>query len=91
VAWNPNLGNYFNTKYYFFDTGNKIEHKVNSVYSSCDNQNFADFLIKGNYDIHTGGILGIPGKILVFLVSIIIAGLPITGLLYFLGRKKWLR
>jgi uncharacterized iron-regulated membrane protein len=91
VAWNPNLGNYFNTKYYFFDTGNKIEHKVNSVYGSSENMAFADFLIKGNYDIHTGGILGIPGKILVFLVSIIIAGLPITGLLYFLGRKKWLR
>lgn len=91
VAWNSNFGNYFNTKYYFFDTGNQSEHKVNSVYSSSENQNFADFLIIGNYDIHTGGILGIPGKILVFLFSIVIAGLPITGFLYFLGRKKWLR
>jgi len=32
-----------------------------------------------NYEIHTGAILGLPGKIIAFFASIFIAGLPITG------------
>jgi len=34
-----------------------------------------------NYDLHTGGVLGITGKIIAFLASLIAASLPITGLL----------
>jgi uncharacterized iron-regulated membrane protein len=32
-----------------------------------------------NYDIHTGSILGLPGKILAFVRSLISASLPLTG------------
>ncbi|QXU42868.1 PepSY domain-containing protein [Pedobacter sp. D749] len=41
-----------------------------------------------NYDIHTGNILGLPGKILAFLGSMISASLPLTGFLIWYNRKK---
>lgn len=40
------------------------------------------------YDIHVGALLGIPGKILVFLASLITASLPISGFLIWKGRRK---
>ena len=40
------------------------------------------------YDIHVGAILGIPGKILVFLASLITATLPVSGFLIWKGRRK---
>jgi uncharacterized iron-regulated membrane protein len=47
-----------------------------------------------NYDIHTGAILGLPGKIFAFLISLLIASLPVTGFLVWYGsryRKKSFR
>jgi len=41
-----------------------------------------------NYDLHVGSIGGLPTQILVFLVSLIIASLPITGFMVWLGRNK---
>jgi uncharacterized iron-regulated membrane protein len=41
-----------------------------------------------NYDIHVGHILGLPGKIIAFLASLISASLPITGLIIWLGKRK---
>ena len=39
-----------------------------------------------NYDIHTGAIGGIPGKILAFFLSLFAASLPVTGFLIWWGR-----
>jgi uncharacterized iron-regulated membrane protein len=41
-----------------------------------------------NYDLHVGSILGLPGKILAFIASLICASLPITGFLIWLGRNN---
>ncbi|HEX8326930.1 MAG TPA: PepSY-associated TM helix domain-containing protein [Hymenobacter sp.] len=41
-----------------------------------------------NYDIHTGLILGLGGKIVAFLASLISASLPVTGALLWWGRKQ---
>ncbi|MEQ6118104.1 PepSY-associated TM helix domain-containing protein [Reichenbachiella sp. MALMAid0571] len=41
-----------------------------------------------NYDIHVGSILGFSGKLLAFFASLISAGLPVTGFLIWIGRKK---
>lgn len=90
IAWNPNLNNFFKTRYRFFDPNNKREFKINSVYSSRENLNVAEFLVKSNYDIHTGGVFGVWGKLLMFIFSLLIGSLPITGLLFYLGRKKYL-
>ncbi|MGI4866355.1 MAG: PepSY-associated TM helix domain-containing protein [Janthinobacterium lividum] len=41
-----------------------------------------------NYDLHTGQLLGLGGKIIAFLVSLISASLPITGTLLWWGRRN---
>jgi uncharacterized iron-regulated membrane protein len=41
-----------------------------------------------NYDLHVGSIGGWPTKILTFIMSLVIASLPITGFLIWLGKKK---
>jgi uncharacterized iron-regulated membrane protein len=40
------------------------------------------------YDIHFGTIGGLAGRLLVFFASLIAASLPITGFIYWLGRRK---
>ncbi len=46
------------------------------------------WIMRANYGIHTGLVLGMPTKILYFLASLISASLPFTGLLVWLGKKK---
>ena len=40
-----------------------------------------------NYDLHTGQLLGLGGKIVAFLVSLLSASLPVTGTLLWWGRR----
>lgn len=54
---------------------------------SHQKKNFGEKFVAANYDIHVGAILGIWGKILAFIVSLISASLPITGFLVWKGRK----
>lgn len=41
-----------------------------------------------NYDIHVGQALGLFGKIVAFLGSLICASLPVTGFIVWLGKRK---
>ncbi|MFD2874339.1 PepSY-associated TM helix domain-containing protein [Mucilaginibacter ximonensis] len=41
-----------------------------------------------NYDIHIGQILGLPGKIIAFLASLICASLPVTGFVIWWGKRN---
>ena len=51
-------------------------------------KNRGEKLIGMNYDIHTGAILGLPGKILAFIASLVAASLPVTGTVIYIGRRK---
>ncbi|WP_027376403.1 PepSY-associated TM helix domain-containing protein [Kaistella palustris] len=51
-------------------------------------KNFGEKYVAANYDIHVGAILGIWGKILAFIVSLLAASLPVTGFLVWWGRKN---
>lgn len=51
-------------------------------------KNAGERLIAMNYDIHVGAILGLPGKIIAFLASLVAASLPVTGIIIWLGKKK---
>lgn len=53
-----------------------------------DEKNFGEKLITANYDIHVGAILGLPGKIMAFIASLVCAMLPITGFLIWWGRTN---
>ncbi|MAX82195.1 MAG: hypothetical protein CL843_18710 [Crocinitomicaceae bacterium] len=49
-------------------------------------KNFGEQVVTANYDIHVGAILGIPGKILAFVLSLMIASLPVTGFIFWYNR-----
>jgi uncharacterized iron-regulated membrane protein len=55
---------------------------------SHEEKNFGEKLSQGNYDIHTGIILGFPGKILAFIASLVCATLPVTGFMLWYGRAS---
>lgn len=51
-------------------------------------KNFGEKTGGANYDIHVGSILGLPTKIIAFIVSLICASLPVTGFMIWWGRRK---
>lgn len=79
---------HYDIDYLFFDqfTLEPIEPK--SIYSKYKNADFADKVIRMNYDIHIGAIGGITGKIIAFLASLLCASLPVTGFLLWWGRHN---
>ncbi len=53
-----------------------------------EDMNSGEKLISMNYDIHTGAVLGIWGKILVFLGGLVAAALPVTGFIVWLKKSR---
>lgn len=53
-----------------------------------ENKNNGEKIQALNYDLHVGSIGGFPTKIIAFFVSLLIASLPISGTLIWLGKKK---
>jgi uncharacterized iron-regulated membrane protein len=47
-----------------------------------------DKLKATNYNIHTGKILGLAGQFIVFFAALISASLPVTGFLFWFGKRK---
>ncbi len=86
-------------KIYFYKYNNKYYHRNSYYYDQYtldpirvigdryDEAPFADKLHLMIYDIHTGAIGGLPGKMLAFLVSLICASLPVTGFLVWRHNK----
>jgi uncharacterized iron-regulated membrane protein len=85
---NPLAGTYYKTDYRYFDQYTLNELSVDHVYGRYESTTNADKLMRMNYDIHVGAIFGLPGKILMFLASLVCASLPITGTLLWWGRRK---
>lgn len=80
-------GLYYDADYRFFDQNTLEEIETPSIYGKYENAKVADKILRMNYDIHIGAIGGIAGKIIAFLASLLIASLPITGVLLWYGRK----
>jgi uncharacterized iron-regulated membrane protein len=78
---NVNAGTYWKTDYRYFDQYTLKEIEVNHIYGKLKDAGFADKLLRMNYDIHVGAIGGFPGKIIVFLIGLLVASLPVTGFL----------
>lgn len=76
-------GNSFNGVSMQYDqySGKKL---YSSTFSEANNGDKISWL---NYDIHVGAILGLPGKILAFLVSLVITSMPVTGFMIWWGRN----
>ncbi len=65
-----------------------------------EDADLADTVLRMNYDIHRGAILGLTGKIIAFIASLIIASMPVTGVMIWWGvarnqksclLEKWVR
>lgn len=89
IAVNHNPGTYYNSDYYHYDqyTGKELP-ATGSYAGKFEDAPLADKIVRMNYDMHVGAILGLPGKILAFFASLIAASLPVTGFYIWLGRKK---
>lgn len=85
---NPDDGTYWKIDYRYFDQYTMQELPVEHIYGRFPEAKAADRLIRMNYDIHTGAILGLPGKILAFMASLVCASLPVTGVCIWWGRRK---
>ncbi|MFT4025131.1 MAG: PepSY-associated TM helix domain-containing protein [Flavihumibacter sp.] len=88
VALNPAAGTYWKADYRYFDQYTLQEIEVKHPYGKFANASVADKIMRMNYDVHTGQILGLPGKILAFFGSLVAASLPVTGFLIWRGRRK---
>ncbi len=88
VAINPDVDTYWKSDYRYFDRYTLKEIEVTHIYGKFKDAKAADKLARMNYDLHTGAVWGLPGKILMFCASLIAASLPITGFLLWRGRHR---
>ncbi len=88
VAINPDASTYWQIDYLYFDQYTLKELPVDHIYGKMEQAGAADKLMRMNYDIHTGAIIGLPGKIIAFLASLLVASLPVSGFLIWWGRRK---
>ncbi|MFP9113984.1 PepSY-associated TM helix domain-containing protein [Flavobacterium sp. RHBU_3] len=77
-------GTYYKHHHAFYDqyTGKFLKEE------NYRDANMGEKVIGANYDIHVGAILGLPGKILAFIVSLVCSMLPVTGFMIWRGRNK---
>lgn len=89
VAINHRPGTYYNSDYYHYDqyTGQELP-ATGSYAGTFKDAKLADKIVRMNYDIHVGAVLGLPGKIIAFFASLIAASLPVTGFIIWRGRRK---
>lgn len=88
VATNTDDKTYWQTDNRFYDQNTLQEISVTHQYGRFTEATpLADKVMRMNYDIHTGAVLGLTGKTIAFCISLIIATLPITGFLLWYGRK----
>ncbi|KIC93288.1 PepSY-associated TM helix domain-containing protein [Flavihumibacter solisilvae] len=88
VAINPDAGTYWKADYRYFDRYTLKEIPVTHLYGRFKDAGAAEKLMRMNYDVHVGQILGLRGKILAFFGSLIAASLPVTGFVIWWGRRR---
>jgi uncharacterized iron-regulated membrane protein len=86
---NPERGTLYKTDFRYFDqyTGKEIPGAyVWGHYG--DAQTLSDNIKRMNYDLHTGALFGLPGRVALFFVALIVASLPLTGFYFWWGRTR---
>lgn len=80
-------GQYAPADYLYFNqhTGARFDARDWGLYAQA---NAGEKANRMTYDIHTGSIAGLAGRILVFFAGLIAASLPITGFWIWWGKKK---
>lgn len=89
IVVNHNPGTYYNSDFYHYDQSTGKELLATGSYAGKFNKaSVADKIVRMNYDMHTGAVLGFPGKLLAFFASLIAGSLPVTGFVIWWGRRK---
>ncbi len=84
----PSAETHWQTEFRYFDPNTLEEIEVEHMWGRLEDATTADVIRRMNYDIHTGAIAGLPGKILAFFASLIAASLPVTGFLMWWRKRK---
>jgi len=87
VEVSKSKGLFYDSDFRFFDQNSLKEIETEAIYGKYENATIPDKILRMNYDIHIGAIGGITGKIIAFIVSLLTASLPVTGVLLWYGRK----
>jgi uncharacterized iron-regulated membrane protein len=78
----------YNRATYFYDQSTlKPLHFIDENDRPYNQISAGEKVYRMNFDIHTGQILGLPTKILAFIVCMIGASLPVTGTIIWYNRK----
>ncbi|MFW6289483.1 MAG: PepSY-associated TM helix domain-containing protein [Mariniphaga sp.] len=88
VEINRDPSTYWKMDFLFFDQYTLEEIQPEHAYGKFDEAGLAEKVRRLNYDIHTGAVWGLPGKILAFIVSIFCASLPVTGFILWWKRQQ---
>ena len=89
IVVNHKPGTFYNSDFHHYDQYTGLELPATGSYAGTFKQaKMADKIVRMNYDIHVGAILGLPGKILAFFASLVAASLPVTGFYIWWGRRK---
>lgn len=81
---------FYNMDRYSFDQQSLKEISIKTPFSGkYIEANIPDKIRRMNYDIHVGSVLGLTGKIIAFLASLISGSLPITGFIIWWGKQKF--
>lgn len=80
-------GLFYDSDFRYFDQNTLEEIETKTIFGKYKNAKVADKIQRMTYDIHIGTIGGIVGKIIAFLVSLLTATLPVTGVLLWYGRN----
>lgn len=89
IVVNHKPGTYYDSDFFHYD---RFTGKLLAAHGSYEGRfrdaRLADKLVRMNYDIHVGAVLGLGGKILAFFASLFAASLPVTGFLIWRGRRR---
>ncbi len=89
IVINHRPGTYYNSDFFHYDQySGRLVPAQGSYEGKFKEAKLADKIVRMNYDIHVGAVLGLPGKILAFFASLVAASLPITGFLIWRGRRR---
>lgn len=89
VVINHRPGTYYNSDFFHYDrfTGQELA-ATGSYAGRYRDSKLADKIVRMNYDIHTGAVLSLPGKLLAFFASLIVSSLPVTGFMIWWGKRR---
>ena len=89
VRANPAKGTLYKTDFRYFDQYSGKEITGSYVWGQYKDANtLADNIKRMNYDIHTGAIFGLPGRIALFFAALVVASLPMTGFYFWWSKQQ---